>query len=248
MVLLAVEHRDWVLRAVDHAGGQRRIDFAQRHWRRGGAHRLHRVDLDTVVRHADLHALQILGRLHRFLGDHVAGAVEPVGGQDAETLGGQLVVHFGEPRRLGQLENILVVVAQVWPHQDAEIGNVIGEKAAVGDGDDRATEFHLLHHVLLRAKLRARVELQFALAAGLLREDLGPLVDRLVDRLAGVVLVRDLDRVLRGNRIAHAKTQRNAEQHAQQFLVGANDVHESSSLIMVEMTCRTCSCFAPHRN
>ncbi len=63
-----VVRRPVVLRAVDDAGLQRRVDLAIRHRRRVGAHRLQQRHPQVRLLDADLHALDVGQRLDRLLG------------------------------------------------------------------------------------------------------------------------------------------------------------------------------------
>ena len=59
--LAGEDGRRIVLEAVEHAGLQRRVDFAERQRRRGGAHQAQAFGDDRIRQRADLQAGQIFG-------------------------------------------------------------------------------------------------------------------------------------------------------------------------------------------
>jgi hypothetical protein len=72
--LAGEDGRRIVFQPVEHAGLQRRIDFAERQRRRGGTHQAKALGDDGIGQCPDLEAGQILRRLHRLLRQHAAGA------------------------------------------------------------------------------------------------------------------------------------------------------------------------------
>ena len=197
MQLGAVQHGDRVFHAVDQAGGQGRIDLAQRHRGRGGAHRFDGLDLHHVVRDADLHSLEVGRGVDRLLGEDVAHAVQVVGHDDVHALLAQRLVLLLEPVALIDLEELLGVVGQIRAEQNAQIRIVILQEADVGQGDDVHAHHRLFHHVLLRAQLGAGEQLQGDFALALFLEKVGPVMHHPVERLARIVLIGDHDLGLR---------------------------------------------------
>src|SRR5882672_1260914 len=61
-----------MLKPVEHAGLQCRVDFTERQWRRGSAHQAKTLSNDGIRQGSDLQAGEILRALHRLLGKHAA--------------------------------------------------------------------------------------------------------------------------------------------------------------------------------
>jgi hypothetical protein len=147
----------------------------------------------------------------------VAGAEEVVVGDDADARRLELGVDPGQPAGLEDLREIPIVGQEIGAVQHADIGHVVGEIAGVGDVHHvRPLADHLVH-VLARAELLARKDVDgdppLRALAEVLREELGGQMGRLCRRER----MRQPDGIVGGTGLPPGKTVTRAAPSASPF-------------------------------
>ena len=126
-----------VLRTIDHTGLQRGVKLGPGHRHAGRAERLHGVDHHRRSHHADLLALQIVGRAHRLLGEEVARTGIHVG-DDLDALVFHLLREFGGLRLRQEPPEMRLVLEQerqrVHVHRRQDLIEVRGRHSREADG------------------------------------------------------------------------------------------------------------------
>ena len=124
-----------MLQPVEHAGLQRRVDFAERQRRRGSAHQAQAFGDDGIGQRADLEAGEIFRRLHRLLRQHAARA-EIIGPRDDPDVGAL------EQRLLDRLGGAGVERLGLLLEAREQIAEIEGSDQRHQVGRDRGTRHH----------------------------------------------------------------------------------------------------------
>ena len=115
--LAGEDGRRIMLEPVEHAGLQRRVDFAERQRRRGRAHQAKAFGDDGIGQRPDLEAGEIFRTLHRLLRQHAARAeiIGPGDDADAGALEQRVLDRLGRAgvERLGLLRKAREEIAEV---------------------------------------------------------------------------------------------------------------------------------------
>ena len=192
--LAVVEHGQRVLHAVDRALLEGGVGVAERHRGRHCAEHLEALNLDCVVRNADLEPLQILHGVYGLRRQRVTCAVDPVRAEDLQPLALKLLALVCIPLALDELPALVPVVKEERAEDNAEIlYAAIRVECAVRKRHNWLPRDHLIDEVILAAELARGIGLDGHRTAGLLFKQLLPLVHALIERLARIVLVADLD-------------------------------------------------------
>jgi hypothetical protein len=157
-----------VLGAVHHARLQRRVQLVEAHRDAVAPHGVHRLHEDGVAHHADLLALEVGGRLERFLGVHVARAGIHPAEADEPRVGrvGDLVDQLHANGTVDDLAHVRLVAKHEGQVEHVQLVHDRSHRSHAHAADLQRAHLRLLQHLLLAAELHGRVHLHGEAAVG----------------------------------------------------------------------------------
>ena len=167
--------------AVDGLGLDAVVDLRPCDVVRGSAHSGDGLNVRVSTGGADDSALQIGGGVVSLVAHEGTSTVVVVVAQAADAVVGQVSVPALEGIGSHQLHAVLVVVHDVGHVHDADVVDVAGQTACVGqDGDAHALQ-SLIDHVFLTAQLAGRIDGDLHMAVGVLSDLVGSSLQALID-------------------------------------------------------------------
>ena len=166
-MLHGIVGRPVVFGGIDLPGLKRRVDVAVRRGLRHCTQQADHVDHDLRILHADGLALQIVQAAHRLTGIKRAGT-RVVPAQAYPSLCGKVLQKLSPDAAVQHTPHVVGIPVEIRQQQHVKPGQIVGDHRDRNTGKIYAANGKLLPHLLFRAVLAVRLDLNDHLAPGLL--------------------------------------------------------------------------------
>ena len=188
VVLHGIVGRPVVFGGIDLPGLKRRVDIAVRRGLRHRAQQTDHVDHDLRILHADGLALQIVQAAHRLTGIKRAGT-RVVPAQPHPPMRGKVLQKFCSDAAIQHTPHMVGIPVEIRQQQYVEPGQIVCGRRKRHTRKIYAANGKLLPHLLFRAVLAVRFDLNDHLAPGLLLHKVCKILRALCSGVPGGLVV-----------------------------------------------------------